>query len=198
MDLPRPGAVFGFVGKQLRSFGHDAAEDVYTDRIVRAIHHAGAAPVDESSHAFEFAVPSCRAHYGGNADCAEAFEIGHCDMRHRKLHRHVDAAEIFRRDSLLVHIRVDVQLEANGKASLRRELLDQTAHFPVSNNGKVLKHGALPPGSGASESFARRYRPRRAVRALKFFPPSCAPRGYCPVQTRTVRPMRARARECRW
>src|SRR2546430_5355712 len=34
-------------------------------------------------------------------------------------------------------------------------LLDQTAHFPVSDNGKVLKHGALPPGSGASESFAR-------------------------------------------
>ncbi len=198
MHFPRPGAVFRLIREQARGLGDHAAKNIYANRIVRAIHHAHAALVDKTSHAIQLAVPSRRAHDGRNADGAEPLEIRHRRVRRRKLDGHVHAAKILGRDARLVHVGVDVQLQAHGKSRVGSELLDQPAHFSVSDDGKVLRHGELPPGSIASESSARTYRRRRATRASKFFLPSYAPRECFPARTEMARPTPAPARGYRW
>src|SRR4029077_10791682 len=128
--------------------------------VVRTPHDAHAALVDESPHALHLAVPPGRAHDGGHTDGAEPLEIRHRRVGRRKLDGHIHSAEIFGCDPLLIDVRVDVQLQADRKACLWRELIDQPAHFSVSDDGEVPTHDELPRGLKASESSAYTYRRR--------------------------------------
>ena len=48
----------------------------------------------------------------------------------REIDRDIDAAEVLRRDALEIRVVELVELERDLEAVLRRELLDQPAHFP--------------------------------------------------------------------
>src|SRR5579883_415544 len=127
VNFPGPSAVFFFIFQEPGSLGDQAVEDVHAHREVGAPDERGVVRLDDGLGFGDMVEPSGGAddeRYAGGGDFADVFEDG----RWRgELYRDVGVGERF--------VATDVDAGRDREVVFRGELVDEAAHFAVTDDG---------------------------------------------------------------
>ena len=110
---------------------------IHANRKVGTPHHADAALFGRRSGPRGFREPSGCADHHRHANRGQPLDVPDDRRRRREFHGHIDAAKAFGRDAGALGVVFDIEPQRNCKAELGRQMLDEAAHFPVSDNRKV-------------------------------------------------------------
>src|SRR6202041_2963878 len=142
MNFPSPGAVFFMAGDAAGGPRRGAQEDIPADGIVGTPDQADAAVADSGLNLRQLLRPAGGADDHIDLQGSEKWDVLWGCSGGGKIYGDVHAGEIVTCDSAGDVLFGAVQSLGDGEAIFRRELLDQAAHFAVSDDGEVHGRGA--------------------------------------------------------
>src|SRR6185312_3306388 len=89
--------------------------------------------LDGGTDFVQFVEPSGRSGHGRHTQPGQPNQVDRSRLRHRELDRDIDAFKCASCDPLAMWVLLHVQPQHHIEAELRRQLLDQPAHFAVTN-----------------------------------------------------------------
>src|SRR5271167_2460963 len=142
MNFPGPCAVFFVAGDAAGGFGCELQEDIDADGIVGAADEADAAVAHTRLNLEQLLRPAGGADDGVDLQSGEARDVVRRGGGGGKIHGDVHAGEIVTGDAAGVVIVGAIQALCDGETVFGRQLLDEAAHFTVSDDGQVHGRGA--------------------------------------------------------
>src|SRR5207247_1059898 len=155
MDLVCPRLIGALIRHEPGGFRDQAKERVHSDRKVWAPHQPRAVSFHDRLYAIQVLEPARGTDYDAHAQRGDPLYVFHRGVRNRKIDRYVDAAEVLRRDALETGVVEFIQLQAHVAALRRSKLLDELAHFSVTDQGDVHALAASKTFSSNLEKNSR-------------------------------------------
>src|SRR5579859_218468 len=145
MNFPAPGFVFRMLGEKNGCLRHGLQKEIYAYGKIRGPYETGLRVDDSFARSRKLVEPAGGADNRVDAENGEAANIFRRGFGHREFNGNVDAAQRFVRESLPMRIVAAGKCRAYFEAILRREALDEPAHFSVADDGKPLAHAPAAP-----------------------------------------------------
>src|SRR4051794_7804321 len=133
MDLPSPGAIFGFVLEQLCSFRNQSLEPRHADGEIRAPYKTRARLLNRLGDFVQVLQPPSCTRHRIDAGFGEPLQVTGRDVRMGKLDRNIDSVKILRVDPQAVCVVVFVEAKNYFEPLPGSKALNHLAHFSVTD-----------------------------------------------------------------